>query len=76
MASALKLAIQREEELAVSASTFFAGNAKASPAEFARWVKWARTLRRFPELQQPRPADARAQAATRRVRGACSTAAR
>jgi diguanylate cyclase (GGDEF)-like protein len=51
IASALKLAIQREEELAVSASTFFAGNSKASPAEFARWVKWARTLRRFPELQ-------------------------
>ncbi len=51
VASALKLAIQREEELAVSAGTFFAGNAKASPAEFARWVKWARTLRRFPELQ-------------------------
>lgn len=51
IASALKLAIQREEELAVSASTFFAGNVKASPAEFARWVKWARTLRRFPELQ-------------------------
>jgi len=51
VASALKLAIQREEELAVSAGTFFAGNAKASPGEFARWVKWARTLRRFPELE-------------------------
>jgi diguanylate cyclase (GGDEF)-like protein len=50
VASALNLAIQREEELAVSASTFFAGNSKASPAEFARWVKWARTLHRFPEL--------------------------
>jgi diguanylate cyclase (GGDEF)-like protein len=50
VASALKLAIQREEELAVSASTFFANNPKASPAEFARWVKWARTLHRFPEL--------------------------
>jgi diguanylate cyclase (GGDEF)-like protein len=51
VASTLKLAIQREEELAVSASTFFAGNPKATPAEFARWVKWARTLRRFPELE-------------------------
>jgi diguanylate cyclase (GGDEF)-like protein len=50
VASALKLAIQREEELAVSAGTFFAGNPNASPAEFARWVRWARTLRRFPEL--------------------------
>jgi diguanylate cyclase (GGDEF)-like protein len=52
VASALKLAIQREEELAVSASTFFAGDPKASPAEFARWVKWARTLHRFPELDR------------------------
>jgi diguanylate cyclase (GGDEF)-like protein len=48
--AAVKLAIQRQEELAVSASTFFASNSKATPAEFARWVKWARTLRRFPEL--------------------------
>ncbi|MGH2863833.1 MAG: bifunctional diguanylate cyclase/phosphodiesterase [Solirubrobacteraceae bacterium] len=51
VASAAKLALQREEELAVSAATFFAGNAKASPAQFARWVRWARTLRRFPELE-------------------------
>jgi diguanylate cyclase (GGDEF)-like protein len=50
VAAAAKLALQREEELTVSASTFLAGNAKASPAEFARWVKWARTLHRFPEL--------------------------
>jgi diguanylate cyclase (GGDEF)-like protein len=51
IASSVKLALQREEELAVSASTFFAGNSKASPAEFARWVRWARTLHRFPELE-------------------------
>ncbi len=50
IASALKLAIQREEELAVSASTFFARNPNASPEEFATWVKWARTVHRFPEL--------------------------
>jgi diguanylate cyclase (GGDEF)-like protein len=50
VAAATKLTIQRQEELAVSASTFFAGNAKATPAAFARWVKWARTLHRFPEL--------------------------
>jgi diguanylate cyclase (GGDEF)-like protein len=49
-AAALKLAIQREEELAVSTSTYFAGDPTATPKEFARWVKWARTLRRFPEL--------------------------
>jgi diguanylate cyclase (GGDEF)-like protein len=51
LASTLRLAIQREEELAVGASTFFAGDPRATPAEFARWVKWARTLRRFPELE-------------------------
>ena len=50
MASTVKLALQREEELAVSTSTFFASNPKASPAEFETWAKWARTLRRFPEL--------------------------
>ena len=50
VASALKLAIQREEELAVSTSTYFAASPTATPKEFARWVKWARTLRRFPEL--------------------------
>jgi diguanylate cyclase (GGDEF)-like protein len=50
VASALKLAIQREEELAVSTSTYFASDPTATPKEFARWVKWARTLRRFPEL--------------------------
>jgi diguanylate cyclase (GGDEF)-like protein len=51
ISSAVKLALQREEELGVSASTFFAANSKASPAEFARWVRWARTLHRFPELE-------------------------
>ena len=51
IASTLKLAIQREEELGISASTFFAGNPKASAAELGRWVHWAHTLRRYPELQ-------------------------
>ncbi len=50
IASALKLSIQREEELGVSASTFFARNPKGTPAEFESWVQWARTLQRFPEL--------------------------
>jgi diguanylate cyclase (GGDEF)-like protein len=52
IASTMKLAIQRQEELAVSASTFFAGNPKATAAEFDTWVKWAHTLRRYPELQR------------------------
>jgi diguanylate cyclase (GGDEF)-like protein len=51
IASTLKLAIQREEELAISASTYFADNPKASGAEFSAWVKWAHTLRRYPELE-------------------------
>ena len=50
IASTLSLAIRHEEQLAVSASTFFADHPKASPAEFAAWVRWARTQRRYPEL--------------------------
>jgi diguanylate cyclase (GGDEF)-like protein len=51
IASTVKLAVRREEDLAIAASTYFAGNSKTSPAEFDRWVKWAQTLRRYPELQ-------------------------
>jgi len=67
IASTLKLAIQRQEELTVAASTYFAANPKASSAEFARWVTWARTRRRYPELDAlgllpapPKPAKASA----------------
>lgn len=52
VASTVKLAIQHEEDLRIGGSTFFAGDSKATPAEFDRWAHWARTLRRFPELQQ------------------------
>jgi diguanylate cyclase (GGDEF)-like protein len=52
IASALKLAIRHEEQLGVSASTFFADHPHATPAEFAAWTRWARTTRRYPELQQ------------------------
>ncbi|HUB73923.1 MAG TPA: EAL domain-containing protein [Solirubrobacteraceae bacterium] len=52
VASALKLAIQHEEELRVGGATFLAGDSRATPAEFDRWAKWAQTLRRYPELQQ------------------------
>jgi diguanylate cyclase (GGDEF)-like protein len=69
IASTLKLAVQRQEELTVAASTFFAGNPKATPAEFARWVTWARTRRRYPELDAlgllpapPKPAPVKASA--------------
>jgi len=50
IASALKLAIRHEEQLGVSASTFFADHPRATPAEFATWTSWARTVRRYPEL--------------------------
>ena len=50
MAAALKLAIRHEEQLGVSASTFFADHPRATPAEFATWTRWARTVRRYPEL--------------------------
>ena len=52
VAGALRVAIQHEEELRVGGATFLAGDAKATPAEFDRWAKWAQTLRRYPELQQ------------------------
>jgi diguanylate cyclase (GGDEF)-like protein len=50
IASSLKVAVQREEDLTVSASTFYAGNPKTSAAEFAKWAKWAQMLRHYPEL--------------------------
>jgi diguanylate cyclase (GGDEF)-like protein len=48
----LKLAIQHEEDLAIGAGTFFAGNPKATPAEFAAWTKWTQMLHRFPQLEK------------------------
>jgi diguanylate cyclase (GGDEF)-like protein len=51
IAATVKQAIQHEEDLIIGASTFFAGNPKASTAEFDTWVKWAQALRRYPELE-------------------------
>jgi diguanylate cyclase (GGDEF)-like protein len=50
IASSLKVSVQREEDLTVGASTYYAGNPKSSPAEFAKWAKWAQMLRHYPEL--------------------------
>jgi diguanylate cyclase (GGDEF)-like protein len=50
IASTLKVTIQREEDLIVSASTFYAGNPKATRAEFGKWANWAHMLRHYPEL--------------------------
>jgi len=52
LAGTVKLALQREEDLRIGASTYFAGNSNTTPAEFDRWAHWARTLRHFPELEQ------------------------
>ena len=51
IASTAKQELRHEEDIAVGAATYFAANSKTSPKEFATWVKWARTLRRFPELE-------------------------
>lgn len=50
IASSLRAAIQHEEDLVSSASTFFANNPTATPAEFRAWARWAQALRRHPEI--------------------------
>ncbi len=51
IASTLKLAIQHEEDLVVSASAFAAENPNASAADFDRWAESVQAMRRYPELQ-------------------------
>ena len=51
IASTLKLAIQHEEDLVVSASAFFTSNPGAGPLAFDRWAQAVRAMRRYPELQ-------------------------
>jgi diguanylate cyclase (GGDEF)-like protein len=50
VASTLKSAIQHEEDFAIGATTFFAGNPKASPAEFEAWARYGDGFHRYPEL--------------------------
>jgi diguanylate cyclase (GGDEF)-like protein len=50
IAATLKQNLQRQEGLAIGASTFFAGTPKASPAEFDAWAQWSHVLGRHPEL--------------------------
>ncbi|HEX3511866.1 MAG TPA: EAL domain-containing protein [Solirubrobacteraceae bacterium] len=52
VASNLKLTLQHEEDLANSASTFFAANPGASQSDFASWSHWVSALRRYPELER------------------------
>jgi diguanylate cyclase (GGDEF)-like protein len=52
VASTLKLAIQREEDLIVSSSAFVSDGAdNVTPRQFDRWVESIKALQRFPELQ-------------------------
>ena len=51
IASTLNLAIQHEQDLAVSAGAFVVGNPDATQAEFAQWTDSVRAFVRYPELQ-------------------------
>ena len=50
VASTLKLAIQREADLVVSAGGFVAGNPNASNDQFVQWASSVRALQRYPEI--------------------------
>jgi diguanylate cyclase (GGDEF)-like protein len=51
IASTLKLAIRREEDLTVSMSAFVIANPKATAARFDTWVESMHAMQRYPELQ-------------------------
>ena len=51
VASNLRMAIQHEEDLVISASAFITSNPNASPADFDRWSESVHALQRYPELQ-------------------------
>jgi diguanylate cyclase (GGDEF)-like protein len=51
IASTLRLALQHEEDLVVSASAYVTANPSASPADFDKWVRSVRAMQRYPELQ-------------------------
>jgi diguanylate cyclase (GGDEF)-like protein len=48
----VRLAVQQEEDLQVSASTFFAAHPKATASEFSAWASYANALNRYPELKK------------------------
>jgi len=51
VAAALKLELQHEEDLVLSASAFANGNANVSPVAFDRWAGLVQAMARYPELQ-------------------------
>jgi diguanylate cyclase (GGDEF)-like protein len=50
IAATLRLAIEREQDLAVNTGAFVANDPNASEAQFQRWASSAQLFRRFPEL--------------------------
>jgi CHASE1-domain containing sensor protein len=48
--STLKLAIEREQDLAMGAGAFFVGNPNATQAEFHQWTQAFGAFERFPEV--------------------------
>ncbi len=52
IASTVKLGIQHEQDLATSATTFFAANPKASQSEFTAWSNFVDSMRQYPELER------------------------
>jgi diguanylate cyclase (GGDEF)-like protein len=50
VASNLKLSIQHEQDLVVSAAGFIVGNPAATEQEFVQWADSVRALQRYPEL--------------------------
>ena len=50
IASTLKLAIQQESSLAISAKAFVVANPNASNAEFLSWIGTMQVAKRFPEV--------------------------
>jgi diguanylate cyclase (GGDEF)-like protein len=50
VASSLRLALQRERDLVITASGFFLGDPNATTAQFRAWAASVRALKRYPEL--------------------------
>jgi len=50
ISSTLRLALQHEEDLVISAAAFVLENPSASSAKFTRWVRAVQAFKRYPEL--------------------------
>jgi two-component system, sensor histidine kinase and response regulator len=51
IASTLQLAVQREDDLTISAGGFIASNPNVSNRQFSQWVSSLHTVARYPELR-------------------------